>query len=163
MDVDEQPFRRADQHAREWTIEVKKALGTDSTHRAWLALRTVLHALRDRLPVTEVAQVGAQLPMLVRGEFYTGWSPARRRKRERRLQPFLDQIRRAFKDEPDVDPAEITRLVFGVLQARFTAGEIADLQGLLPKHIRELWPGGGGDAGAREVDVTAETSPGSEH
>jgi hypothetical protein len=33
---------------------------------AYLALRTVLHALRDRLPV-EAVPPGAQLPMLVRG------------------------------------------------------------------------------------------------
>jgi len=30
-------------------------------------MRATLHALRDRLTVEEVAQLGAQLPMLVRG------------------------------------------------------------------------------------------------
>lgn len=148
MNVDEQPFQRADQHAREWTAEVQKALGTDSTHRAWLALRTVLHAVRDRLPVTEVAQLGAELPMLVRGELYSGWAPARRRKRERRLQPFLEQIRAAFRDEPDVDPASIARTVFSVLQSRISAGEMEDIRRLLPKHLGELWPDRG--AASRE-------------
>ncbi|HEY7713558.1 MAG TPA: DUF2267 domain-containing protein, partial [Candidatus Binatia bacterium] len=38
----------------------------DQPHKAYLALRTVLHALRDRLTVEEAVQLGAQLPMLVR-------------------------------------------------------------------------------------------------
>ena len=33
--------------------------------KAYFALRTVLHALRDRLTVEEAVQLGAQLPMLV--------------------------------------------------------------------------------------------------
>lgn len=36
-------------------------------HAAYLALRATLHALRDRLTVEEVAELGAQLPMLIRG------------------------------------------------------------------------------------------------
>src|SRR3972149_5548702 len=39
----------------------------DRPQKAYLALRTVLHALRDRLTVEEAVQLGAQLPMLVRG------------------------------------------------------------------------------------------------
>ena len=161
MNIDDQPFQRADQHAREWTAEVRKALGTESMHRAWLALRTVLHALRDRLPVTEVAQLGAELPMLVRGEFYSGWAPARRRKRERRLQPFLDQVKKAFHDEPDVDPADICRKVFSFLQSRVSAGEIEDIRRLLPKHVQELWPavppGQGAPAGGNAGSPTGVT------
>ena len=43
-------------------------------HKAYLALRTVLHALRDRLTLEEAVQLGAQLPMLVRGFYYEGWT-----------------------------------------------------------------------------------------
>jgi uncharacterized protein (DUF2267 family) len=46
----------------------------DRPHKAYLALRTVLHALRDRLTVEEAVQLGAQLPMLVRGFYYEGWT-----------------------------------------------------------------------------------------
>ncbi|WP_197496500.1 DUF2267 domain-containing protein [Mycobacterium sp. 1274761.0] len=48
----------------------------DQRTHSYAALRAVLHALRDRLPVNEAAQLGAQLPMLVRGIYYTGWNPA---------------------------------------------------------------------------------------
>jgi uncharacterized protein (DUF2267 family) len=46
----------------------------DRPQKAYLALRTVLHALRDRLTVEEAVQLGAQLPMLVRGFYFEGWT-----------------------------------------------------------------------------------------
>lgn len=51
-----------------WLNELMTALDWENhPHKAYLALRTVLHALRDRLTVEEAVQLGAQLPMLVRG------------------------------------------------------------------------------------------------
>ena len=45
--------------------------------QSYAALRAVLHALRDRLPVQESADLAAQLPVLIRGIYYEGWDPAR--------------------------------------------------------------------------------------
>jgi uncharacterized protein (DUF2267 family) len=39
----------------------------DGTSRSFRLLRTVLQALRDWLPVNEAVDLGAQLPMLLRG------------------------------------------------------------------------------------------------
>jgi len=47
-------------------------LHSEDRHHADVALSAVLHALRDRLTVSEAAQLGAQLPMLVRGFYYEG-------------------------------------------------------------------------------------------
>ena len=58
-----------------WLKELMGMLGSEDRHRAYLALRATLHALRDRLTVEEVAQLGAQLPMLIRGFYYEGWDP----------------------------------------------------------------------------------------
>jgi Uncharacterized conserved protein (DUF2267) len=33
----------------------------------------VLHALRDRLPQQNAVELGAQLPMVIRGMYYEGW------------------------------------------------------------------------------------------
>ena len=51
------------QKTNAWLKEVMDELGSSDRHQAYLALRAVLHALRDRLTVEEVAQLGAQLPM----------------------------------------------------------------------------------------------------
>ena len=52
-----------------------RELGTDDRHKAYLALRAALHALRDRLTVKVAARPGAQPPMLIRGFCYEGGTP----------------------------------------------------------------------------------------
>jgi uncharacterized protein (DUF2267 family) len=58
--------------------EIEESYGwpPDRRMQSYTALRAVLHALRDRLPVQQSANVAAQLPMLVRGLYYEGWNPS---------------------------------------------------------------------------------------
>ncbi len=132
------------QKTNSWLKEVMKELGTDDRHLAYLALRAVLHALRDRLTVEEVAELGAQLPMLIRGFYYEGWDPTGKPVKERHREDFLNNIRRYFKTaryaEPNVDPEEVARAVFRVLARRISEGEIEDVIHILPRELRELWP-----------------------
>ena len=113
-------------------------MGTDNRHRAYLALTVVLHALRDRLPSEEVIQLGAQLPMLIRGLFYEGWDPGRQPLKHDK-ESFLQYIRDHFEDEPKLDAECVARSVFKVLSMRITEGEIKDVKSVLPKDLRELW------------------------
>lgn len=106
-------------------------------HKAYLALRAVLRALRDRLSVDEAVDMGAQLPMLVRGLYYEEWRPHGRPIKYSRNE-FLSQVAAQF-NEPDVDSEKITHAVFRVLSRKIAAGEIADVKGVLPKAMRELW------------------------
>ena len=57
-----------------WLHDLMDLMGWQDKHRAYHALRVVLHALRDRLPVDQAAAFGAQLPMLVRGFFGRIWT-----------------------------------------------------------------------------------------
>jgi uncharacterized protein (DUF2267 family) len=122
-----------------WLRELMAEMGTQDRHRAYHALRAVLHALRDRLPIEEVAALGAQLPMLVRGFYYDGWRPAGKPVKEHKKGAFVTHIAEAFRDSPDVDPEEVTRAVFRVLSHHVTAGEIEDVKHLLPGEVRSLW------------------------
>ncbi len=132
------------QKTNSWLKDVMKELGTDDRHQAYLALRAVLHALRDRLTVEEAAELGAQLPMLIRGFYYEGWDPTGKPVRERHKRDFLEHVRRYFKGtrygEDGVDPEEVARAVFRVLARRVSDGEIADVVHILPRELRELWP-----------------------
>jgi uncharacterized protein (DUF2267 family) len=103
-------------------------------------LRAVLHALRDRLTVEEVAQLGAQLPMLIRGFYYEGWDPTGKPSKIRQREQFLSRIGQQFKGDNSVDPEQVARAVFTVLAKRISEGEIEDVKHVLPEEIRDLWP-----------------------
>jgi len=120
-----------------WLHDVMEILGWREKHRAYMALRATLHALRDRLTVDEAAQLGAQLPMLVRGFYYEGWDPSGKPLRERTLHQFLARISREIGG---CDPAEVARAVFRVLADHISEGEIDDIKHVLPSEHRELWP-----------------------
>lgn len=108
--------------------------------KTYLALRTVLHALRDRLTVEEAVQLGAQLPMLVRGFYYEGWTLKGKPHKERHKEDFLAHISEAFKGDVTVRSESIARAVFRVLELHTSDGEIMDVKNVLPKAVLELWP-----------------------
>jgi uncharacterized protein (DUF2267 family) len=105
-----------------------------------LALRATLHTLRDRLTVEEVAQLGAQLPMLIRGFYYEGWDPTGKPEKIRQREQFLAQIGKQLRGDDSVDPEQVARAVFTVLAKRVSEGEIEDVKQVLPAEIRDLWP-----------------------
>ncbi|HSM19769.1 MAG TPA: DUF2267 domain-containing protein, partial [Hyphomicrobiales bacterium] len=62
-----------------WLNELDQAMGWDHRQRTYRLLRAVLHALRDRLPVNEATDLGAQLPLLIRGIYTRAGGRPRRR------------------------------------------------------------------------------------
>jgi uncharacterized protein (DUF2267 family) len=124
-----------------WLRELMDELGWPERQRAYHALRAVLHTIRDRLTIEEVADLGAQLPMLVRGIYYEGWRPPREPLRHgRRREEFLTPIADAFADHPEVAPEGVLWAVFKVLERHITPGEIKDIKQLLPETVRALCP-----------------------
>jgi uncharacterized protein (DUF2267 family) len=125
-----------------WLSRLMQLLPTDNKRTAYRALRATLHALRDRLTVEEVAQLGAQLPMLVRGFYYEGWDPTNKPLRIRHRDEFLDRIASELThiDTDTKEPEDIARAVFTLLVQRITDGEIDDVKHVLPADIRDLWP-----------------------
>jgi uncharacterized protein (DUF2267 family) len=123
-----------------WLRELMDELGWTDRHRAYHALRVVLHTLRDRLTVAEAVDLGAQLPMLLRGLFYEGWTPAGKPLKVRQREAFLAPIAEAFRDDPEVYPEAVAWAVFKVLQRHVSPGEISDVRHVLPASIRALWP-----------------------
>jgi uncharacterized protein (DUF2267 family) len=125
-----------------WLNEVMAEMGWEhERRRAYQALRSVLHALRDRLTVEEAVGLGAQLPMLIRGFYYEGWTLSGKPVKERHKGEFFAHIEHDFRnDERPIDAERMVRAVFRVLSRRITEGEIADIKGILPAELRELWP-----------------------
>jgi uncharacterized protein (DUF2267 family) len=133
-------FEPALQTANRWIDDVMTELGWDDRRRAYHALRAVLHTLRDRLTVEHVADLGAQLPMLIRGLYYEGWRPSGKPLKERAREQFLSHVEAALKEGPETFPEGVAWGVFKVLEKHVSCGEIDDVKSTLPSAVRSLWP-----------------------
>ncbi|MBP1686196.1 MAG: hypothetical protein H6Q33_2339 [Deltaproteobacteria bacterium] len=123
-----------------WLNEIMAELNSTDRHFAYHTLRAVLQVLRDRLTVEEAVQLGAQLPMLIRGVYYEGWSPTGKPLKWNKSE-FLGCIRDSFRNATTVhDPERMVRAVFGILSRHVSEGEVKNVKGILPKTLRELWP-----------------------
>jgi uncharacterized protein (DUF2267 family) len=133
-------FETTLQKTNQWLVEIMDELQMDDPHKAYLVLRSVLHALRDRLPVAEAVDFGAQLPMLIRGIYYEGWSLSGKPLKLRTKNDFFVYMCSEFGFGCDFDPELATQAVFRVISRKITAGEIHDIKQNLPEALKELWP-----------------------
>lgn len=122
-----------------WLDEVMRELEWDDRERAYQALRVVLHALRDHLPLNESAQLAAQLPQLIRGLYYEGWNPSHTRAKERHWDEFILPVADAFSLDPNANPSRIAQVVLKVLARHVSSGEVSDVKHCLPEEIRRYW------------------------
>lgn len=132
------------QKTHEWLHTLAEQAEYGNEAQAYSAMRAVLHALRDRLIVSEAADLGAQLPMLIRGFYYEGWKPGSAPKKLRDREAFLLNVMERLQSANEtIDAEHACRSVFSLLNDKITAGEIEDVCGELPHEIRELWPAKG--------------------
>jgi uncharacterized protein (DUF2267 family) len=122
-----------------WLVAVMKELHWTDEHKAYLALRAVLHTLRDRLTVEEAADLAAQLPMLVRGLYFEGWNPRGKPVKERHEEGFFYHVMTYFNFDEKIEPREVVRAVFAVIRTHVSIGEIDDIKHILPGELRALW------------------------
>lgn len=100
----------------------------------------MLHALRDSLRVEEAANLGAQLPGLLRGAYYEQWRPSTTPVKSRSVEEFLERVREQFRRDPIAEPSQAVMAVFQLLSKKITEGEIKDVRGCLPEAVRNIWP-----------------------
>jgi uncharacterized protein (DUF2267 family) len=122
-----------------WLDELQAILAWNDRERAYHALRAVLHALRDRLPPQEAVDLGAQLPMLIRGFFYDGWHPADKPLRYRDKRPFLEHVAKEAPVIGEGDVEHVVTAVLDVLSSQLPHGERDQVRRALPAEVRELW------------------------
>ncbi len=132
-------FQNTLQVTMQWLKELNDELHRDDPRQLYRMLRAVLIALRDRMTVEEATDLGAQLPLLIRGFYYEGWNPSKTPTGERDLPSFLNRVSENLVTGVDGDPEEVTRAVFKVLQNHVTAGEIEDVKSNMPKDLQPLW------------------------
>lgn len=131
-------FQNASEMATVWVKQMMTELGSDDPADAMAALRAGLQALRDRLGVEEVAQLSAQLPLLVRGMYFENWDPTDKPLRLRRREEFLALVRDKYAPRRQQPADRIIQAVFRVLERHVSQGEITDVMMVLPEPIGAL-------------------------
>ena len=134
-------FDRTLEKTHQFINDVAEQIAVEDKHIVFTGIKAVLHSLRDRIPLEEAAQLGAQFPVLLAGFYYQGWKPAATPTKERSVSAFVEKVR---DNLPQGDyPVEIEALiegVFAVLSRWVTVGEIVDVANMLPKDVQEFWP-----------------------
>jgi uncharacterized protein (DUF2267 family) len=133
-------FDKTVEKTNTWLARIGGSMVWEDPHKSYMALRGVLHALRDRLPPTEAVQLAAQLPMLIRGFYYEGWHPADKPEKYRHKKQFLHRV---VEEAPWLEEDDIERVittVFEILSSELGDGETNQVRADLPPEIRELWP-----------------------
>ncbi len=128
------------QHTHEWVNELAGRLGWGSKRSTLHLMRAVLRRLRDHLQPEEMAQMSAQLPLLIRGMFFEGWVPAHTPIHARGANDFADAIKEEMGLDAEYEGSGDIRCVFEVLNARLSAGEVNDVRANRPEAVRALWP-----------------------
>lgn len=122
-----------------WVHETALALRhADEPWHAYHALRGVLFALRDRMPVHEVFQLSAQLPLHIRGLFFEGYNPADKPQKFH-VDELLERIARELGPKFKTESPVAFQAVLHVLYNHITEGELNDIYATLPQDIKELW------------------------
>jgi uncharacterized protein (DUF2267 family) len=122
-----------------WLHEITSRLGWDDRQKGYRVLRASLHALRDRMPINEAAQLSAQLPMLLRGVFFEGWRPSATPTKVRSRDEFLSGLCQAFSRDEDFDAEAAFREVVSVMKFHISAGEMENIRRAMPDEIKTLW------------------------
>lgn len=128
--------------ANRWMKELIENLdlGPGDDARALHALRAGLHAIRDRLPNNEVVDLGAQLPVLIRGLYYEGWTPLHRdTKPLRNRASMIARVEKELGSDKRLDPVDVLRAVIHLLVEHVSDGEIRHIVATLPRSIAALW------------------------
>lgn len=123
-----------------WLSELCSELNDIDKEDAWQRLGAVLQTVRDRMPVNEAADFAAQLPTLIRGEYFESWRPETAPHKWRRKDEYLDAVNAKLGPRPAVDAEETTRAVLKVAKRHMDANEIEKVRKRHTKEMWDLWP-----------------------
>jgi uncharacterized protein (DUF2267 family) len=132
-------FAETIEKAGRWIDDLMTEMGTSDARQAYSVLRAVLHVLRDRLTVDEAVNLGAQLPVLVRGFYYDGWRPQGRPAKYRHKSEFLSRVAEAYGGLSATEQELAVEAVFRLLSRHITGGEVRHVRDQLPADVRNLW------------------------
>ncbi len=132
-------FDKQCKEALMWVYDVaERTTCPERADWAFSALRSVLHAIRDRTTIEEAFHLSAQLPVLLRGYYFEGYRPSAQKIKMNAGQ-FLIRIRKDMGPSNELSPEEAFSAVLKVLYEHLSVGELEDVKQSMPKNIVKLW------------------------
>ncbi len=131
-------IERSVHKTNEWLTELCAELGREDRDEAWRVLRGYLQVLRDRITVEEGAHLAAQLPHLLRGAFYDGFTPAATPHKLRDQREFLAALSQAAALSGPTEASVVAEAATRVLRRHVTPGELDHVLRQLPEPIRTV-------------------------
>ncbi|MEU5567283.1 DUF2267 domain-containing protein [Micromonospora musae] len=121
--------------------DIENAYGwpKEQRNQSYAALRTVLHLLRDRMPVQESVEFAQQLPILVRGIYFDGWKPSDVPVKLNR-DDFLYEVRQGFPYDVQGGTERVVQVVLDTLRRHVTQGEWEDVKDTMPRDLARMMP-----------------------
>jgi uncharacterized protein (DUF2267 family) len=130
---------KSTQKTKEWLHEVQDELGWEDENMVYIAFRAVIQTLRDRLPVEEAIELADELPMVMKGLYYEGYTPKHKPEKIKNRTEFFQRVQQKSPRRP-IQTEEATRAVFHLLENKLSGGgEIKQVKGNLPKDIQDFW------------------------
>lgn len=117
----------------------------ENTDKGGRILSSILHALRDIIPIEESLQLIAQFPMFLKAVYVNGWSIKKERPKIKRMADFIDLVRKHdgvsavndFEYSDDVAEQYIDT-TFILLRKYISLGEMEDIRDGLPKDLKTM-------------------------
>ncbi len=144
-----------------WLDEIMGDIGPDRK-TAWRVLAVVLHRLRNRLPLGLAANLGAQLPILVRGVYYDQFQPENPPSQCDTLEEFCAEVGEWLQDNKPVDPETAVKSVFRLLSNHVSKGEIGNVVQALPEGLRKAWPQEAREQAQQQMQQSARSQQGND-
>ncbi|MEV4814001.1 DUF2267 domain-containing protein [Micromonospora avicenniae] len=121
--------------------DIENAYGwpKEQRNQSYAALRTVLHLLRDRMPVQESVEFAQQLPVVVRGIYFDGWKPSDVPVKLNR-EDFLYEVRQGFPYDVEGGTERVVQVVLDTLRRHVTQGEWDDVKDTMPRDLARMMP-----------------------
>lgn len=123
---------------RQWIEETAVELEIDDRRAAYLTLKAVLHAVRDRIAANEAGLLAAELPDLLRWAFYEHWDPSSVPVTYRDRDEFARRVAAEAGLAGTMEASFAVACVMRVLCRHLSEGEIDHVLRSVPVQLRGL-------------------------
>ncbi|MFW5808002.1 MAG: DUF2267 domain-containing protein [Spirochaetota bacterium] len=122
----------------QWLNDTEQALHLDSRVNAYNLLRATLHLIRDRIDVGEALDFAAQLPLLLKGVYFDGFTLHDAPKKARSDEELMIMFESEVCESITIQPNDAIAGVLSVIRKHIDRGQFEHVMGQMPGQIRNL-------------------------